>query len=840
MSSFNKAEETLKIGSSFKVLAPYAAVVVALAVVLGLIFAAYEMSRPIPVSLLLLIPILVGAFLGGLSAGAFAMILGLAADHFLFGKLVPDVQRLFPYIDEQVRLVFFMVEGLLLNAVGHWHRLSRLKAQEAERRQRMLEQEIVRRRRLEESVVRSQRAVKSQLSEIESIYATAPVGLCFIDRDLRFVRVNRELAEIHGIPVEEHIGQSVQKVVPEIGLAMVPLLRRVIVSGEPILDKEIADITLEGARTKPVLLVNLFPAKESDGFVSGVNVAVREISGQKRFEETLKESEEKYRLLAEVSPLAIWTAAPDGSLLYASHHWLEYSGLTLEQSLGQGWASVLHPEDRERVFAEQAEALEKSCPYETELRFRCYRSGEYRWHLVRALPLRDDGGRVRQWMGIAMDIHQIKCGEEAWRESQARLLLALEVGRMTVWERDSATGAVTWLDPTNLHSAIGFEDQFLAWVKDLAERNLPLSSQTEVQPVESYRQEFQIVLPDGKLNWVEARGQLFRGSRRLVGVLSDVTDRKRAEDSLRHVKEVEEALREADRRKDEFIALLAHELRNPLAPILTSAQLLKRRGSERPELIESATESIERQVKYLTRLINDLLDISRVARGKLKLSFEVTDMASVIAHAVEVCRPVIENNQQELVYRGTGQPLYLWGDPARLSQIIANLLMNAAKFTPGNGRIELAMERKGPEIAIKVRDNGIGIEPDALEHIFEPFVQYERPLHNGHSGLGVGLALVKSLVEMHGGRISVVSYGKDQGTEFSIRLPLFDQSSGRKSDSADTEDEVQPIRSPVTHDEALASLPREAYRGVSARQRSAMNGFSDLEKQSDRVFQQFL
>jgi PAS domain S-box-containing protein len=804
VSSFNESDETPKPRNPFTVLTPYVAVCAALAVVSGLIFAVHEMSWPIPVSLLLLIPIFVGAFWGGLSAGVFAMILGLAADYFLFGKFLPGGQRLFPYVDEQVRLASFIVEGLLLNAVGHWHRLSRFKAQEAGRRQRMLEQEIVRRRKLEESLVRSQRAVKSQLTEIEGIYATAPVGLCFVDRDLRFVRVNQELAEIHGIPVEEHIGKSVQEVVPEIGLALVPLLRRVIVSGEAILDKEIGDITLTGALTKPVLLVNLFPIKEIDGFVSGVNVAVREISGQKRFEETLRESEEKYRLLAEVSPLAIWTAAPDGSLLYASHHWLEYSGLTLEQSLGQGWASVLHPEDRERVFAEQAEILEKSCPYETELRFRCHRTGEYRWHLVRALPLRDDGGRVRQWMGIAMDIHQMKCGEAAWKDSHARLLLALEVGRMAVWERDFSTGAITWLDPTNIHSAVGFEDHFLAWVKEVAERSEPSVSDGDAQPLESYSQEFQIVLPDGQLNWVEARGQQVLGGGRLVGVVSDVTDRKRAEDGLRHVKEVEEALREADRRKDEFIALLAHELRNPLAPILTSAQLLKRRGSERPELIESATESIERQVKYLTRLINDLLDISRVARGKLKLSFEVTDMAAVIAHAVEVCRPAIEKNQQELVHTGTGQPLYLWGDPARLSQIIANLLMNAAKFTPSNGRIELAMERKGPELRIQVRDNGIGIEPDALEHIFEPFVQYDRPLHNGHSGLGlgVGLALVKSLVEMHGGRISVASPGKDQGTEFSIRLPLFDHSNGRKSNSGDAEDEVQPIRSPVSQDEA--------------------------------------
>jgi len=399
---------------------------------------------------------------------------------------------------------------------------------------------------------------------------------------------------------------------------------------------------------------------------------------------------------------------------------------------------------------------------------------------------------------------QIKYGEKAWRDSQARLQLALEAARMAVWERDSATGGITWLDPTNIHTAIDFEDRFLAWAQDIAERNLHPFSKAENQSPQSYSQEFRIVLPDGRSIWLEAQGQRVsddqESSQRLVGVLSDITDRKRAEESLRQIKEAEEALRQAGQKNEEFIALLAHELRNPLAPILTSAQLLRRRGSERPDLLESAASSIERQVKHLTRLINDLLDVSRVARGKLRLNFEITDMASAIAQAVKACQPVIDKNRQELVLKGADQPLDVWGDPARLSQIVANLLLNASKFTPANGRIELAMNQVGKEISIRIRDNGIGIEPGKLEHIFEPFVQLARPLHSGHSGLGIGLALVKSLVEMHGGKISVASPGKDQGSEFSIRLPLFDRSSEQKSDPTEIHGDVQPIRSPIPHD----------------------------------------
>jgi signal transduction histidine kinase/membrane protein implicated in regulation of membrane protease activity len=683
LSNFIKSNESLNPRNPLAVLKPYLAVLASLSFVLGLIAAAPAMGSPVPVNLLLLIPVLIGAFLGGLGVGLFAMILALAAAHLLPGESAFDLRQQFPDADQQVRFVFFIAGSLLLIWIGHRYRLFRSEAREASRRQHVLEQEIVRRRKLEESLVRSQRTVKSQIAEIENIYATAPVGLCFLDRELRFVRINRRLAEMLGIPVEASIGKSVLEAVPEIGAALSPLLRRVIVSGKAILEKEISAGEGRGVQAERMFLASFLPIKEDDGFVSGVNIAVKEIT------------------------------------------------------------------------------------------------------------------------------RQIESGEDAWRDSQARLQLALEAGRMAVWERDLASGGMTWLDPTNIHSAVDFEQQFLAWVQNIAERNLPDFSEAGERPVESCRQEFRIVLPDGQWNWVEARGLRVLDSRescrRLVGVLADVTDRKRAEESLSHVIEAEEALRKADRRKDEFIALLAHELRNPLAPILTSAQLLKRRGFERPELIASATEGIERQVKYLTRLINDLLDISRAARGKLNLNFEVTDMASVVAHAIELCRPVIDKNQQELVLSGTDQSLYLWGDPARLSQIVANLLMNAAKFTPMNGRIELAVQRTEREISIKVQDNGIGIEPDAIEHIFEPFVQLERPLHDGHSGLGVGLALVKSLVEMHGGRISVVSHGKDRGSEFWVRLPLYDPSSQRRTGPMEREGQGQSVQAPVRCDEAHLS-----------------------------------
>lgn len=217
MSSFNKSSETLKPKAPFALLRPYVAVLASLSVILGLIATAHVTSRQIPVSCLLLIPIVIGAFLGGL-----------------------------------------ITEGLLLSGIGHWHRLSRLNAHGSLRRQQIPEQEIGRRQQLEELFIRSQRAVKSQLNEIESTYATAPVGLCFLDRDFRFVRINQRRAEIHGIPMEAHIGRSVQEVVPEIGLAIIPLLQRVIASGELIPKKEISGVMPNGSQIERSLQVSFF------------------------------------------------------------------------------------------------------------------------------------------------------------------------------------------------------------------------------------------------------------------------------------------------------------------------------------------------------------------------------------------------------------------------------------------------------------------------------------------------------------------------------------------------------------------------------------------------------
>jgi signal transduction histidine kinase/ActR/RegA family two-component response regulator len=243
---------------------------------------------------------------------------------------------------------------------------------------------------------------------------------------------------------------------------------------------------------------------------------------------------------------------------------------------------------------------------------------------------------------------------------------------------------------------------------------------------------------------------------------SDVTMRKRVEDELRA----------ANRQKDQFLAMLAHELRNPLAPITTAAQLLQR-GSLDPQRARHASDIIVRQAEHMTDLVNDLLDVSRVTRGLAEIEKEDLDVAAVVNGAIEQVRPLLDMKRHELRVEQWQQPLYVSGDRTRLVQVVSNILNNAAKYTPSGGRIALRVSSEGGEAVIAVSDNGQGIEPQVLPYIFDLFTQAERTPDRSQGGLGIGLALVKSLVALHGGRVAAFSEGPNKGSEFVIRLPLL-------------------------------------------------------------------
>lgn len=238
-------------------------------------------------------------------------------------------------------------------------------------------------------------------------------------------------------------------------------------------------------------------------------------------------------------------------------------------------------------------------------------------------------------------------------------------------------------------------------------------------------------------------------------------------------KRIEEALKEADRRKDEFLAMLSHELRNPLAPIRNAVEVLKQPNIT-PFHVDWARGIIDRQLSQLTRLVDDLLDISRLTCGKVTLKRRCLELTTPVLQAVEASRPLIEAGQHELCMRLPSRPLWVEADFARLTQVFSNLLDNAAKYTTEGGVIRLQVEEEGESGVVRVQDNGMGISPSSLPHIFDLFTQEPRSLDRAQGGLGIGLSLVKRLVEMHGGEVEAHSAGTGAGSEFVVRLPLMD------------------------------------------------------------------
>jgi signal transduction histidine kinase len=258
--------------------------------------------------------------------------------------------------------------------------------------------------------------------------------------------------------------------------------------------------------------------------------------------------------------------------------------------------------------------------------------------------------------------------------------------------------------------------------------------------------------------------------------LSDL-ERKRAEEDKqvqRRLQEQAEALKEADRRKNEFLAMLSHELRTPLAPMRNALQILRLKGPPDQELMWSR-DVIGRQIEQMTRMVDDLLDISRITRGLIHLQKEPVELAVIVEHAVEMARPFIDERKHQLTVILAPGPVWLEADVARLAQVLANLLNNSAKYTAEGGKIEVTARRQGEEVLIKVRDNGVGISAELLPYVFEPFTQGDRSLDRTEGGLGVGLALVKNLVELHGGNVQASSAGRGQGSEFVIHLPALKQ-----------------------------------------------------------------
>jgi PAS domain S-box-containing protein len=491
----------------------------------------------------------------------------------------------------------------------------------------------------------------------------------------------------------------------------------------------------------------------------------QDISAHKRAEAKVRESEEEFRAAFETSSMGMCQADPlTLRYLRVNRRFCEMSGYSEAELLGMRFSDTTHPDDLPRNLAGfQRMVRGETKEFRAEKRF-IRKDGSIMWIDVTVNVVHSSEGQPKRTVAIVQDISERLRAEEQ-RAFQAGLLgqvhdgvMAVdENGRITYWNK-GAEEILGWPASEALGLASG----------DLLTRRIESSSPYEppskLLATDGYEGEVRQRRRDGSYVTVDVRSAALHGPggelRGIINTIRDVSERKQAQEA-----------REAERRKDEFMAVLSHELRNPLGAIRNSLFVLKRApaGSDQSKRCE---EVIDRQITHLTRLVDDLLDVTRVARGKVQLKCDRVELATLVKRTIDDHRATFVANGIDLRARTSVAPIWITADATRIEQVVGNLLGNAAKFTPRGGRVEVVLEMEGPNAKLGVRDNGVGIDPAVVDCLFQPFTQAAQTLDRSRGGLGLGLALVKGLVELHGGSVDVASEGPGHGAEFTVRLPL--------------------------------------------------------------------
>ena len=486
------------------------------------------------------------------------------------------------------------------------------------------------------------------------------------------------------------------------------------------------------------------------------------------WETALREGEERLRLAQVYAKVGVWDWYPQTGELRLTPELHRIYGLEPETvRTYQDWRRHVHPEDIDRVETERNQALDRREPVHTEFRL-CLSSGEIRWVESKGGAIFDERGRVVRVLGVSIDITDRKRAEDALGDAERSMRQIVDAIPQLVWTCD-AQGNCDYLSTQWAHfTGVPAERQLgHGWFESLHadDRERVMKGwKAAVAAGVRFDAELRIQGADRSFRWFSSSGIPLRDDHgRIVkwfGTCTDINDQKT----------VEEALRQEHQRKDEFLAVLGHELRNPLSPIRNAAHLLKlpRTGDE---IVHRSAEVIERQVNHLSRLIDDLLDVARISRGKVQLRRERFDVAAVVRSFARDYAPAIETGGLRLEMSMPDHPIWVFGDPARVQQIVGNLLHNSSKFTDSGGKVHLSLGTEKNDALIVVQDTGIGIEPELLQHLFEPFMQAQSSL-NRERGLGLGLALVRGIAELHGGSVQAQSDGIGRGARFSVRLPL--------------------------------------------------------------------
>ncbi len=559
------------------------------------------------------------------------------------------------------------------------------------------------------------------------------------------------------------------------------------------------------------------PIRDSIGVVSGAVLVFRDVTERRQQDQSLRENETRLRLALEAGHMGVF----DRNLHTNEVQWTD----NLEAILGlapntfgktfEAFRNLVHPDDRQAVEETVQRAIDERSKYEIEFR-SIWPDGSIHWYVSKARIFTDSQGEPLRVVGVCLDVSERKRSEETSRflsdasavlsatvdyESTFRQVAQLSVPFFADWcivdivNKDGQLErvAIVHQDPVKLQAALGIKHRFEL------RADAPYSAPNASRSGQSY---LVSDITDEMLAAFTQNAEHFQLMRRLnlksyiavpvvargkpLGVISFLTadsqrrygaaDLALAEDLAYRTgialdnSHLYQELREADRLKDEFLAMLAHELRNPLAPIRNALFIIGSPGVE-PQTTQQVLSIAERQVQHMARLLDDLLDVSRISRGRIELRKETVDVARVIQLAIEAVQPLVDEGHHELTVTLPPQPTELVADPTRLEQILTNLLNNACKYTEPGGHIWLSAERQGPDVVIRVKDTGIGISQEMLPRIFNLFVQADRQLDRSRGGVGIGLTLVRRLVELHGGTIEASSPGLGQGSEFVVRLP---------------------------------------------------------------------
>ena len=628
-------------------------------------------------------------------------------------------------------------------------------------------------------------------ADLDRILSSLQEGFLTFDRNWRYTYVNDRQLEIIGMTRESILGRNVWEIFPDlVDTELYHQLHRVMTDRVTV-QVEVYYPPLNGWFDHRV-----YP--DEDGiaiFVTDVSERVHLEAERQHAEQELRDSEERFRNMADNAPMMVWVTDPTGYCTYLSQSWYDFSGQAEATGLGFSWLNVVHPEDFETTRQIFLESNHSQVAFRSEYRLR-RKDGEYRWAIGAASPWFAEDGTYKGYIGSVIDISDRKQAEITVRETEDRLRLALDAASLGTWDFNPISGELTWDKYCKAMFGLSPEadidyDVFLSGLhpEDRDQTNAVVRAALDPTIRGEYDIEYRTVgIEDGVERWIAAKGKAYfsdtvsnavsdaaASATRFIGTVLNITEQKRTEAEREQLLQREQAAREqaetANRIKDEFLAVLSHELRTPMNPIVGWAGLL-RRGKLKGEKITQAVETIDRNAKLQVQLIDDLLDISRILRGKLVLNMFPVDLKFAINAALETVRLAMDAKAIALQTQLDPAVEFVMGDVGRLQQVVWNLLSNAVKFTPSGGQITVILTQTGTNAQLQVIDSGKGIHPDFLPYVFEHFRQEDAATTRKFGGLGLGLAIARQIVELHGGRIEATSQGEGQGATFTVEIPL--------------------------------------------------------------------